>query len=90
MDGAPVCPHLKEPNAFPELARSPAATVRKPTPGNPFMNVLIDEIKYNPTRPPADNISDPNNVQTLDNFFRIQWTNDPTDVFGRSQGQREF
>jgi len=26
----------------------------------------------------------------LDDFFRIQWFSDPTDVFGRAQSQREF
>ena len=29
--------------------------VTYPTASNPFMNVLVDEIKYNPTRPPAAN-----------------------------------
>ena len=35
--------------------------VTRPTAVNPFMNVLLDEIKYNPTRPAADFASDPNN-----------------------------
>ena len=61
-----------------------------PTASNPFMNVLLDELKYNPTRPPAANSTDPNNVIVLDDYFRVQWNNDPTDVFGRSQGQRQF
>jgi hypothetical protein len=83
-----------DPKLAAELVTSPAATVRNtataPSAGNPFMNVLIDEITYNPTRPPAENVSDPNNVQILDDYFRIQWKNDPTDVFGRSQSQRQF
>jgi hypothetical protein len=61
-----------------------------PTAKNPFMNVLLDEIKYNPTRPPAEDIQNPFIMKTLDDFFRVQFTSDPTDVFGRSQSQRQF
>jgi hypothetical protein len=61
-----------------------------PNPKNPFMNVLINELKYNPSRPPAANIDDPTLKTQLDDFFRIQWFSDPTDVFGRSQSQRQF
>ena len=57
-----------------------------PTGKNPFMNVLLNEIKYNPTRPPAAN-ADP---VALDDFFRVQYTSDPTDVFGKTQSQRQF
>jgi hypothetical protein len=54
------------------------------------MNVLIDEIKYNPTKPPAADITTPSMKATLDDFFRVEFTSDPTDVFGRSQSQRQF
>ena len=67
---------------------TPVETV--PTARNPFMNVLIDEIKYNPTRPPAKYIGDPGVQDSLDSFFRVQWSSDPTDVFGKTQSQREF
>jgi hypothetical protein len=61
-----------------------------PTSRNPFMNVLLDEIKYNPTRPPAGDIQNPVTQKTLDDFFRVQFTSDPTDVFGKTQSQRQF
>lgn len=61
-----------------------------PTARNPFMNILIDEIKYNPTRPAAMAINDPSMKIGLDDFFRTEFTSDPTDVFGRSQSQRQF
>jgi hypothetical protein len=61
-----------------------------PTARNPFMNVLIDEIKYNPTRPPAASIFDPSIKISLDDFFRTEFNCDPTDVFGRNQSQRQF
>jgi len=61
-----------------------------PKPRNPFMNVLVDEIKYNPHRPQAKSIEDPVVKSTLDDFFRVNWFSDPTDVFGKSQSQRSF
>lgn len=61
-----------------------------PNAKNPFMNVLADEIKYNPTRPAAASVLDPAVKLQLDDFFRTEFFNDPTDVFGRSQGQRQF
>lgn len=69
---------------------SSISTVTKPTAKNPFMNVLINEIKYNPSRPPAQDINNSAVKTQLDDFFRISWVADPTDVFGRSQSQREF
>jgi hypothetical protein len=61
-----------------------------PTATNPFMNVLVDEIKYNPTRPQAASIQSSTVNDTLDAFFKVQWSSDPTDVFGRTQSQRQF
>ena len=61
-----------------------------PTARNLFMNVLVDEMKYNPDRPEAAPIGHPTVKQTMDDFFRIQWFSDPTDVFGKNQGQRQF
>lgn len=61
-----------------------------PTARNPFMNVLLDEYKYNPKRPAAASVNDPNIQVTLDDFFRTEFVRDPTDVFGRSQSQRQF
>ena len=61
-----------------------------PTAANPFMNVLVDEIKYNPTRPVAKSIMDPSVRVVLDDFFRTEFYADPTDVFGKTQSQRQF
>jgi hypothetical protein len=66
------------------------ANLMLPTAKNPFMNVLIDEIKYNPTRPMAASILDPSVKVTLEEFFRTDFYSDPTDVFGKTQSQREF
>jgi hypothetical protein len=64
--------------------------VTLPSPRNPFMNVLIDEIKYNPNRAEAKSVEDPVVKSTMDDYFRVNWFSDPTDVFGKSQGQRQF
>ena len=61
-----------------------------PTSKNPFMNVLIDQIKYNPTRAAALSVLDPQVSVTLEQFFKTNFTSDPTDVFGRTQSQRQF
>jgi len=61
-----------------------------PTSRNPFMNILLDEMKYNPTRPESAPVDDAHVKQTMDDFFRIQWFSDPTDVFGKNQSQRQF
>jgi hypothetical protein len=66
------------------------ATRTLPTAANPFMNVLLDEIKYNPTRPVAKSIMDPSVRVVLDDFFRTEFNADPTDVFGKTQSQRQF
>jgi hypothetical protein len=67
-----------------------SATATLPTQANPFMNVLIPEIKYDPLRPEAAPIDEPQIKQELDDFFRVNFFNDPTDVFGKSQDQRQF
>jgi hypothetical protein len=69
---------------------SPLPEFTPPTSRNLFMNVLVDEMKYNPDRPEAAPVGHPTIKQTLDDFFRIQWFSDPTDVFGKNQGQRQF
>jgi hypothetical protein len=61
-----------------------------PTAANPFMNVLVDEVKYNPTRGSAAAIDCPLIQDKLENFYRVQWWSDPTDVYGKNQGQRQF
>jgi hypothetical protein len=61
-----------------------------PTAKNLFMNVLLDEYKYNPDRPEAAPVGNSTVKQTLDDFFRVHWYSDPTDVFGKNQNQRQF
>jgi hypothetical protein len=61
-----------------------------PTSRNPFMNILLDEYKYHPDRPPAAPVSHPDVEQVMDDYFRIQWHSDPTDVYGKKQSQRQF
>ena len=61
-----------------------------PSARNPFMNILIDDIKYNPTRSEASSSSSHPIKQSLDEYFRIQWYSDPTDVFGKNQSQRQY
>jgi hypothetical protein len=55
---------------------------------NPFDNVLISDYKYAPKRPAAAAAAA--STSELDSFFRVNWYNDPTDVFGKTQSQRMF
>lgn len=66
------------------------AKLTLPAARNPFMNVLVDELKYRPRRAMAASVYDPSVKVALDDFFRTDFFKDPTDVFGRSQGQRQF
>lgn len=66
------------------------ANLTLPTAKNPFMNVLVNEIMYNPTRPLAASVLDPSVKVTLEEFFRTDFYSDPTDVFGKTQSQRQF
>ena len=90
FQGANIRPDMKDDNAFPIVSSPGATIVTRPSARNPFMNVLLDEITYKPNRPEADAVMHPMNQIVLDDYFRVQWNNDPTDVFGRSQGQRQF
>lgn len=61
---------------------------------NPFHNVLLDELPTNKkmaaNRSAAPDIRTTESKIKLDDFFRVQWYSDPTDVFGKAQSQREF
>ena len=70
---------------FVDLPETPA-TATVPTSQNPFMNVMLPEFQDSPTRPPAASATG----AALDNAFRVQYTSDPTDVFGKTQSQRQF
>lgn len=59
-----------------------------PTGPNPFMNVLINEIKDNPTRGPAITSSDES--RNMSDVFQTRMYGDPTDVFQHNQNQRTW
>jgi hypothetical protein len=57
---------------------------------NPFQNITVDQYSYAPTRSPAPSLQTVEAKEDLDALFRVQWTSDPTDVFGKTQSQRMF
>jgi hypothetical protein len=59
-----------------------------PTGPNPFMNVLINELKDNPTRGPAITSSDES--RKMSDVFQTRMYGDPTDVFQHNQNQRTW
>lgn len=84
--GTSVREGFTEPQPIPDFNQT--GTVGNPT--NPFNNVLVSDIVYAPTRTEAPDITTTDAKVALDDFFRVQWYSDPTDVFGKSQSQREF
>ena len=75
---------------YDQIGSAAPANATLPTARNPFMNVLIDEIKYAPKRAKAASITDISTKVALDDFFRTEFYSDPTDVFGKTQSQRQF
>jgi hypothetical protein len=72
---------------------APAPT-QEPCKGNPnpFGNVLVSDLKYSPDglKTVFNDITSTESKIALDDLFRVQWYSDPTDVFGKSQSQRQF
>lgn len=60
-----------------------------PTGPNPFMNLLVNEIKSNPQKAPAATVT-PEIARTLSDQFQTRMYGDSTDVFHRNQNQRAW
>ena len=61
-----------------------------PTGPNPFMNLLINEVKDNPKKPPALNVDTPKMARSFSDKFQTPVYNDPGDVFQHTQNQRTW
>ena len=61
-----------------------------PTGPNPFMNVLINEIKDNPMRAPAKAVDAPEMGRAMSDEFQTRMYGDPSDVFQHTQNQRTW
>jgi len=59
---------------------------------NPFGNVLVSDLKYSPDglKSVFTDVTSTESKIAMDDLFRVQWYSDPTDVFGKSQSQRQF
>ncbi len=90
INSDPIPKALTGDPAAPVQISSPGHVTTWPAPNNPYMNVLVHEVKYNPTRAGAADVDCPAVKETLENYYRVQWWADPTDVYGKSQDQRMF
>jgi hypothetical protein len=61
--------------------------LRFPTQDNPFGNMMVPDIL---DKPGAFSIKSYDDNVKYDDYFRVNWYSDPTDVFGKSQSQRQF
>lgn len=79
-----------------DAAGSPVADVigtldrTMPTGQNPFMNVLLNELKDNPTRGPAISVQNSDETRKMSDLFQTRMYGDPTDVFQHNQNQRTW
>ena len=90
VNSDPIPKALTGDPSAPVQISSPGHVTTWPAPNNPYMNVLVHEVKYNPTRAGAADVDCPAVKETLENYYRVQWWADPTDVYGKSQDQRMF
>jgi hypothetical protein len=85
-------PHISSAAARGKRGRDPTATCTAPTNANPFMNVMVGEHRTAPTRGGACTFRD--NKQIKEDVERSFKNNaifyDVTDVFNRTQSQREY
>lgn len=63
---------------------------QKPTPNNPFMNVLITDYTDNPNRPPACAYNDEKTKEETEKYFNHNLYKDVDDVWNTRNSQREF
>jgi hypothetical protein len=82
-------PHVEAPAEVGNFDSEPKGRTY-PTAENPFMNMSVAEIHTNPRKGVAAPITNKKVKQALDDYFRVQWYSDPTDVFGKNQSQRNF
>jgi hypothetical protein len=61
-----------------------------PSGPNPFMNMLVHEIKDKPQRAPAASVDTPEMARTFSDQFQTRMYGDSTDVFQRTQNQRTW
>ena len=61
-----------------------------PTGPNPFMNMLVSEIKSNPQKAPAATVDTPEIARKFSDQFQTRMYGDATDVFQRNQNQRTW
>lgn len=84
-------------NYVPELQGQ--TEFRKPTRNNPFMNLLLTDLPAGPgsfesvpattpALPPASSVSVVGDE--LNQYFQTQFASDPTDIYQRSQSQRQW
>lgn len=84
--------HLDEIGPFvPPSPVSPTnAQCQMPTKGNPFMNVTMDDLMENRSRPGACPVSDPTVKKQMETDYNHDLMKDVEDLFDRSHSARQF
>lgn len=63
---------------------------QRPTPNNPFMNVLISDYTDNPNRPPPCSQADDDVKEETKKYFDYNLYKDVEDVWDKSNSQRQY
>jgi hypothetical protein len=63
---------------------------RRPSPQNPFMNVMVTDIASDPQRPRACDLSDPRIRKSADRLHSRGQARADGDIFNRSNSRRQF
>lgn len=63
---------------------------QKPTPNNPYMNVMLTDYTDNPNRPPACTYDDKQTSEETEKYFNHNLYKDVEDVWNRRNSQREY
>jgi hypothetical protein len=66
------------------------ACLDKPTPHNPFMNVLLTDYVDNPQKKPAADLSDPEVKAQVETHFNAGLYRNADDIWDKKNSQREF
>jgi hypothetical protein len=81
---------LESMNANTELLSGAPGVCRRPSPNNPFMNVLVSDIAADPGRPKACDLSDPRVRRRADHFHSSGQPRNPDDIYNRTTSRRQF
>lgn len=75
---------------YPDLVQKGGSPFVRPTPNNPFMNVLITDYVENPARGPADDVENPAVKKEIEQHYGTGLYRDVDDIWDNRNSQRQY